>query len=142
MAKIGRPPKGPAVKARLTEHEIQELQAHARMLGITRSDLIAMYIRMGMRECIRRYQEADIESATHTIELYRNPSNVAEGEPLEEWLSDHSLADDVHAWLMSQGLDDVNPDIWALVVPTGEGPMNDPFAIIPISPLYQGDSNV
>lgn len=137
MARTGRPPKGPAVKARLTETEIKELETHSKSLGVARSDLIATYIRAGMREDIRRYREAGLESATHTIELYRRPSHVAEGEPLEEWLSDHSLADDVHAWLMSQGLNDVNHDVWALVVPMGEGPMNDPFAIIPISPLHQ-----
>ena len=73
------------------------------------------------------------QEPTHTIEIFRGPSPDAEGEDLALVIgAGATLAPPVWAWLEGQGLGQDDPDVYALVVPTGEGLQNPAMAVLPV----------
>ena len=66
------------------------------------------------------FRLASHEEATHFIEVRRSESPRVPGEDLTEWLSTNNITKLIYAWFDSVGLEDSNPDTWALVVSVEE----------------------
>lgn len=72
------------------------------------------------------------QEPTHTIEIFRGPA-LAEGEDLALAIgAGATLTPPIWAWLDDQGLGQDDPDVYALLVPTGEGLQNPATAVLPV----------
>lgn len=84
------------------------------------------------------YTATTAEQATHTVEIFRGQQPTAEGEDFSLFVGgDVQVADAVLTWMEDQGVVQEDPDMYALVVPAGEGRDNQPLAILHIAPAAE-----
>jgi hypothetical protein len=85
------------------------------------------------------YYTTNPDRITHTIEIFRGDKRDVEGEEFGTFFdtvfNGVQATTAIYAWLKVQGVVDTDPDVYALVVPDGEGLSNQPLAVLPIGPV-------